>query len=261
MASPSHAPLARPPSPLPPPIRLALLAKHQSKRADPRSLHPGFPTALHRLVAGAPDHAESPLHNRVRNSLHHVQNLAQHHNPKGDNMRSLKTLTPLVCLLATLAQAASPVPRQARDLTIADPSGKPIHLSAYKGKVVLIQFLYTNCIHCQATARLNSKLQTDLGPQGLQILGAAFNEETLSSPDPVRQFISTNGITFPVGTVTRDSVLTFLGVSVMTRLVVPQIAILDRQGTIRAQSDPTLGAPELQTESHLRAFLVDLLKH
>jgi peroxiredoxin len=176
-------------------------------------------------------------------------------------MRSLKTLTPLVCLLATLAQAASPVPRPARDLTLADPSGKPIHLSAYKGRVVLIQFLYTNCIHCQATARLNSKLQTDLGPQGLQILGAAFNEPAISTPDLVPQFISTNNVTFPVGTVTRDSVLTFLGVSVMTRLVVPQIAIVDRKGIIRAQSDPTQGAPELQSEPHLREFLGDLLKH
>jgi peroxiredoxin len=172
-------------------------------------------------------------------------------------MRLRNVLTLVVCL-AELVSAAPPVPRPAKDLVIADPSGKPIHLSAYKGKVVLIQFLYTNCIHCQATARLNSKLQDDLGPKGFQVLGAAFNEET-SGADAVRDFILTNNVTFPVGAVSRDAVLGFLGVSVMTRLNVPQIAILDRKGNIRAQSDP-LGSPELQTESSLREILGNLLK-
>ena len=173
-------------------------------------------------------------------------------------MQFLKTLTAAVCLLAT-AQAAAPVPRPARDLVLTDTAGKPIHLSSYKGKVVLIQFLFTNCIHCQATARLNSKLQADLGPQGLQVLGAAFNEEALLTPDPIRAFMATHAA-FPVGAVPRDSVLSFLGVSVMTRLVVPQIVIVDRQGMIQAQSDPSEGSPELQTESHLREFLGTLLK-
>jgi peroxiredoxin len=157
------------------------------------------------------------------------------------------------------AAAAPPVPRLTKELVVTETSGKELHLSDYRGKVVLIQFLYTNCVHCQATARLNSKLQNDLGPKGLQVLGAAFNEETLAGPDAIRNFISTNNITFPVGAVSRDTVLGYLGISVMTRFVVPQIAILDRKGTIRAQSDP-LGTAELQDETHLREFLGDLLK-
>jgi peroxiredoxin len=173
-------------------------------------------------------------------------------------MRLMTVLTGVVCLAAA-AIAGPPVPRPAKELVVAEPSGKQTHLSAYKGKVVLIQFLYTNCIHCQATARLNSQLQNDLGPKGFQVLGAAFNDETQAGPEAVRDFISTNGITFPVGAVSRDTVLGFLGISVMTRFVVPQIVILDREGIVRAQSDP-LGSPELQTEAHLRELLGDLLK-
>jgi hypothetical protein len=124
---------------------------------------------------------------------------------------------------------------------------------------VLIQFLYTNCVHCQATARLNSKLQTDLAPQGLQVLGAAFNAPALAAPELIREFISTNAVTFPVGAVTRDNVFAFLGISVMADLRVPQIVILDRHGVIQVQSDPQ-GSAELQDENHLRAVLGDLLK-
>ncbi|HEY4361086.1 MAG TPA: TlpA disulfide reductase family protein [Bryobacteraceae bacterium] len=172
-------------------------------------------------------------------------------------MKLLKTLTAAVCLLA--AAHAAEVPRPARDLVLTDTAGKPIHLRSYKGKVVLVQFLITNCIHCQATARLNSKLQADLGPEGLQVLGAAFNDEAVVSPEPIRGFMAEHA-KFPVGAVLRDSVLSFLQVSVMTRLVVPQVVIIDRNGVIQAQSNPSEGSPELQTESYLREFLGKLLK-
>jgi peroxiredoxin len=173
-------------------------------------------------------------------------------------MRFLTALTGVVCLIAS-AVAAPPVPRLTKELTITDPSGNHLNLDSYKGKVVLVQFLYTNCIHCQATARLNSKLQNDLGSKGLQVLGAAFNEEALTEPGLIRSFISNNGVTFPVGAVSRETVLGYLGISVMTRFVVPQIVIIDRHGTIRAQSEP-LGSPELQDEDHLREVLGELLK-
>jgi peroxiredoxin len=173
-------------------------------------------------------------------------------------MRSIAVLTAFVCLIAS-ASAAPPVPRPSKELVLTESSGRQIHLTTYRGKVVLVQFLYTNCIHCQATARLNSKLQNDLGPQGLQILGAAFNEDALAAPELIRNFISTNAVAFPVGAVSRDTVLGFLGLSVMTSFRVPQIVIIDRKGTIRAQSDP-LGSPELQNEAHLREFLGEILK-
>jgi len=52
-------------------------------------------------------------------------------------------------------------------------------------------------------------------------------------------------------------VLSYLGLSVMERLAVPQVVIIDKKGTIRAQSQP-LGSPELQNESNLRKMLTDL---
>ena len=163
----------------------------------------------------------------------------------------------LVCL-GSAAWAESPVPRPAKELVAVDPAGKQLHLSAFKGKVVLIQFLSTTCMHCQAAARMYSKLQTELGPKGFQAFGVAFNEES-QAPEAVRFFAMSNGVTFPVGAAPRDAVLGFLGISVMTPLRVPQIAIVDPKGVVRVQS-ASLGSPELQDETQVRALILNLLK-
>jgi peroxiredoxin len=123
---------------------------------------------------------------------------------------------------------------------------------------VLMQFLYTTCSHCQATARMLSKLQRELGSQGLQVLGVAFNPEAQQGRSALDEFSKINNVEFPVGAAAPEAVLGYLGISVMERFVVPQIVIVDRRGIVRAQSD-FLGSPELQDEASLRTFLRDLL--
>lgn len=155
--------------------------------------------------------------------------------------------------------AKPPVPRTANELTIVEPSGKQTLLTSQKGEVVLVQFLYTNCIHCQATARVFSKLQKELGPRGLKVFGVAFNDEVQGTPEVIHEFIRGNGVTFPVGAASRDTVLGFLGISIMSRFVVPQVLVVDRRGVVRAQTN-AMGSPELQDEAYMRSFLDGLLK-
>lgn len=62
-----------------------------------------------------------------------------------------------------------------------------------------------------------------------------------------------------MGYATRDSVVSYLGLSVLDRWVVPQVAIIDRKGNVVAQSAAT-GTPELQDEGFLRNFLDKLVK-
>jgi len=163
-----------------------------------------------------------------------------------------------IVVSATSLLAKPPVPRPAKEMTIETPSGKLALPRSYRGKVVLMQFLYTTCPHCQATARLNSKLQQELGPRGLQVVGIAFNEEAEAKPDVIRDFTASNNLGFPVGAASREAATAYLGVSIMERFVVPQIVILDRNGVIRAQSE-FLGSAELQDETYLRQFLARLL--
>jgi peroxiredoxin len=165
----------------------------------------------------------------------------------------------LVVSLMSVTFGGPAIPRPANEFRIVDPSGKTVKLSDCHGKVVVMQFLYTTCSHCQATARMLSKLQEELGPRGFQVLGVAFNPEAQERPGIVDEFLRSNNLDFPVGSASPDAVLAYLGASVMERFVVPQIVIVDRRGVIRAQSE-LLGSAELQDESYLRSFVGGLLK-
>jgi len=171
-------------------------------------------------------------------------------------------------LVSTLAstltlRAAAPVPRPSKEFTIIMPSGKQTLLSSYRGKVVMAAFMFTTCPHCQALSKVITKLQGELGPRGFQALGIAFNDEVNTPNNGVNGQVTANFVNqfqvgFPMGYAPRESVLSYLGVSEIESWVVPQVAIIDRKGVIRAQS-ASRGTTELQTETYLRKYLGELL--
>jgi peroxiredoxin len=173
-------------------------------------------------------------------------------------MKLIATLSLVVCL-GSGARAQAPVPRHASEFTMTLPSGPTSLLANSRGKVTVVQFLYTTCSHCQATAQMLSRLQSEFGSQGLEVVGVAFNNEAQRDTSVTQDFKSTNGLNFPLGTAPLESVLGYLGISVMDRWVVPQIVVIDRNGMIRAQSAAT-GTAELQDEAYLRSYLGSLLK-
>ena len=167
-------------------------------------------------------------------------------------------------LASTLAlQAAAPVPRPSKEFTIVLPSGQQKLLSSYRGKVVMVAYMFTTCPHCQALSKVITKLQGELGSRGFQAVGVAFNDE-VNTTNPAANakvtsnFISEFGVGFPMGYAARPSVMSYLGLSDVERWVVPQVAILDRKGVVRAQSAAG-GTTELQTETYLRKYLGELL--
>ena len=174
----------------------------------------------------------------------------------------LATASALLVSALTL-QAAAPVPRPTKEFTVTLPSGKQNLLSSYHGKVVMTAFMFTTCPHCQALSKIITKLQAELGPRGFQALGVTFNDE-VNTPNPAANaqvtgaFVKEFEVGFPVGFASRDSVLSYLGVSSIDSWVVPQVVIIDRKGVIRAQS-ASRGTADLQTETYLRKFLGDLL--
>ena len=174
----------------------------------------------------------------------------------------IATASALLVSALTL-QAAAPVPRPTKEFTVTLPSGKQNLLSSYHGKVVMTAFMFTTCPHCQALSKIITKLQGELGPRGFQALGVTFNDE-VNTPNPAANaqvtgaFVKEFEVGFPVGFASRDSVLSYLGVSSIDSWVVPQVVIIDRKGVIRAQS-ASRGTADLQTESYLRKFLGDLL--
>ena len=82
----------------------------------------------------------------------------------------------LALFTGAAANAALPVPRQAKEFTFIEPSGKQTLLSSFKGKVVVIQFLSTTCSHCQATSKELSAMKAQV--PDVQFMGVAFNAAT-----------------------------------------------------------------------------------
>ena len=158
--------------------------------------------------------------------------------------------------LTVSAFATPPVLRKSPEFTVTDPAGKQTLVSSLKGKIVVMPFMFTTCPHCQRYAQELTQLQKEFGPRGVVFLGTVFND---ANGAMAAQFVKEFNVGFPVGYATRDQVVSYLGLSVLDRWVVPQVAILDKQGNIVAQSAAT-GSPELQDQAYLRNFLDKLVK-
>lgn len=169
-------------------------------------------------------------------------------------MRLAKSL--LFFSLTVLPLAAADVPRKSPEFAAQTPAGGQLLLSQYKGKVVVLEFAFTTCPHCQASARLLTQLYKEYGPKGFQPITVAFNDMAgMLVPDFVKQ----NGVTFPVGFSLRDPVLNYLQLPADARLSVPQMVIIDRKGVIRQQS-LAANDDKTATEVNLRNMIETLLK-
>jgi peroxiredoxin len=141
------------------------------------------------------------------------------------------------CLILSLCILVSPlanaqVSRRAPDYSVKLTTGKQIPLSSYRGKVVALLFVSTDCPHCQDTCRYMEMVQRQYGSRGLQTLAVAFNPMAIML---VKEFASKSGATFPVGYEERDPVFAFLQRSTSLQTYVPIMVLIDRNGVIRGQ--------------------------
>lgn len=153
-----------------------------------------------------------------------------------------------------------PLPRKAPEIAIVEPGpdgnpAKTTQLSSYRGKVIVLALVSTECPHCQAECRELTKIYTDMKSKGVQMVAIAFNDNAKML---VTKFVREQGVLFPVGSTSFETMAAFMGFSVMDRPVVPQLAVIDRKGMIRAQTPPA-GDPNLQDEGNMRSLLAKLV--
>src|SRR6202012_2082480 len=65
--------------------------------------------------------------------------------------------------------------RKAPELAYSVPGKGQQLLSQYRGKVVALEFIFTTCPHCQAASKYMTKLESELGSRGLQVIDVAVN--------------------------------------------------------------------------------------
>jgi peroxiredoxin len=158
---------------------------------------------------------------------------------------------------AATARAAE-VPRPSPDFAVTMLDGKPILLSQYKGKVLVLAFILTTCPHCQKTVGYLSAIQNEYGPRGFQVLASAIEDmAAMDLPDFIKRFKPP----FPVGFNTQNAAQAYLQHPVILRLYMPQLVFIDRKGIIRAQyaGDDKFISEEQAQDKHLREQIDTLL--
>lgn len=82
----------------------------------------------------------------------------------------------------------------APDFSLPNVAGGQLALSAYRGKVVLLDFWATWCDPCRDEIPRFVDLQTKFGDRGLQIIGVSMDD----GPEPVRDFYLRFKMNYPV---------------------------------------------------------------
>jgi peroxiredoxin len=168
----------------------------------------------------------------------------------GRGMKGRAARLPIACAVTFIAAAlllpaapsaaASPTPlkdaylkrflgKPAPPFSLKDMAGRPVSLSAYRGKVVLLNFWYSACFPCrQETPDLIAlyKAQKD---RGLVVLG--INADTILMPgDPgtmLKKFLETYQIPYPVLIADRKMYDDYGRIP-----IAPVTHLIDRDGTI-----------------------------
>lgn len=115
--------------------------------------------------------------------------------------------------------------------TLPDLSGTPRPISSFDGQVLLLNFWATWCVPCRKEIPMLIEAQSDLGDQGLQIIGIAVDTRAATA-----QFAQRYGINYPV-LVDRHKAARVQDMYTQPgdpAAVLPYTVIIDPRGRIRA---------------------------
>lgn len=132
--------------------------------------------------------------------------------------------------IATTSQAGAPTVkagkdrRQAPDFDLKDADGKPVKLSDYKGKVVLLNFWATWCGPCKIEIPWFADFETRYRDKGFAVLGISMDDDGWES---VKPYASKSKINYRLMIGTEQTAELFGGVESL-----PTSFMIDKAGKI-----------------------------
>ena len=114
---------------------------------------------------------------------------------------------------------------RAPQFALKDVNGRTVRLSAYRGKVVLINFWATWCPPCRAEMPDLVKLQHEHADQGLQIIGITYPPENKAR---VQRFARSLKVNYPIILGTRQIKARF-----SLEETLPLTVVIDRDGKVK----------------------------
>lgn len=143
-------------------------------------------------------------------------------------------------MVASSAMEHPPAPA----FSLTDIAGKPLNLSDYKGKVVLLDFWASWCGPCRIEAPKFVDLLKHYREQGLVVIGVSLDDEV----EPVREFYNQYKLNYPVALGNEQLSEKYGGV-----FSLPTTFLIGRDGRVYAKH---LGAAELSVlEAEVRQLL------
>jgi peroxiredoxin len=159
----------------------------------------------------------------------------------------------LVALFGALIASAAPFARaEPQDLVnkpapgfaLTDFYGRPLHLSSFHGKVILLNFWATWCGPCLTEMPVFAKWQQQYEGQGLQVIGISMDD----TAGPARRHAERLRLNYPVAMGDEQLGARYGGV-----LGLPLTFLIDRDGVVRAcfQGDSDLKEMERRAKALL----------
>ena len=149
------------------------------------------------------------------------------------DMHEVQKLSPWNAARIRKQLAGKPAP----ELTVTDIGGKPVSLSAFQGRIVLLDFWTTWCPPCRADAPALDKLFRKYGAQDLMIVGVSVSEDR----GIVERFLKEHPHSFPVVLTTENEMPRAYQMAEF-----PTYIVIDRDGTVASAVAGDKGFSELR---------------
>ena len=152
----------------------------------------------------------------------------------------------LLAFAAVPAMSAATAPTPAPDFVLDSNTGKPIKLSGYKGKVVMINFWATWCGPCRQEWPLLESIYKQYKNQDFVLLGVNVEPDT----KPAGEWLKQKPVSFPVLYDTKSEVSGAYKVVGM-----PTTVWVDKKGFLRATHQSYKPGDENEYMNNIRMLL------